>query len=268
MILRKALAFIKRDFQIASSYQLHFIMTSLNSILILFLLFFISMLIDTSHVYLAKYGGDFFSYVLIGYGFFQYFNLSLIAFSNSIQREQLTGCLEAMLSTRTSPQTAVLMLSLYNLISSLIQLLIIFLAGILFFGFSVSSINMLSTIIVFLLSVIIFMGFGIISAAFIIVLKKGDPVGWLITSLNFILGGAFFPLELLPGWVISISNFVPAKYTLEALRFTILKGFSVVQVSEQIIILAATGFILFPVSLLLLNLSVIKAKKEGTLVQY
>lgn len=268
MIIKKAWSFLKRDFLIASSYQLNFIMTSLNSILILFLLFFISRLINPEHIYLAKYGEDFFSFVLIGYGFFQFFNLSLTAFSASIQREQFTGCLEAMLGTRTSPQTAVLFLSIYSLISALIQLIIIFIAGILFFGFSISSINILSTIIIFILSIIVFISFGIISAAFIVVLKKGDPLGWLITSLNFILGGAFFPLELLPDWALKLSNFVPAKYTLDALRLTILKGYSITLVLDQIIILTFTGMVLFPMSLILLRLSVIKAKKEGTLVQY
>ena len=268
MILKKAWAFIRRDFLIASSYKLHFIMTSLNSILILFLLFFICRMIDPGQSYLVKYGKDFFSYALIGYGFFQYFNLSLTAFSNSIQREQYTGCLEAMLGTRTSPQTAVLFMSVYNLLSALIQLIIIFIAGILIFGFSLSSINIISTLIIFLLSVIVFMGFGIISASFIIVLKKGDPLGWLITSLNFILGGAFFPLELLPEWAVKFSDFVPAKYTLDALRLTILKGYRADQVSGQIMILAATGLILFPLSLFLLNLAVKKAKKDGTLIMY
>ncbi len=268
MILKKAGAFLKRDFIIASSYKLDFIMTTMNSLLILFLLFFIGKLTDPSSAVLLKYGDSFFSYVLIGYGFFQYFQLSLTIFSRSIQREQLTGCLEAMLGTQTSTQISIISLSLYSLLSSFLQLIIIFIAGVLFFNFSIIYMNIFATLIIFILSIFIFISFGIISAAFIIVLKKGDPLSWLIISLNFILGGAFFPVDLFPEWLQNIANFIPAKYALDALRLTILKGYSLSQVGSHVLILTLLCIVLFPISLLLLNLSVKKAKKDGTLVHY
>ncbi|MBN2444705.1 MAG: ABC transporter permease [Spirochaetales bacterium] len=268
MIEKKALAFLKRDFLIASSYQLHFIMTSMNSLLILFLLFFIGKIVDPSYIGLTKYGQDFFSYILIGYGFFQFFQIAQNTFSQTIRDEQLSGCLEAMLGTQTSPQLSILFSSLYSLITAFFQLCIIFIAGILFFKFNILGINIFSTFIVFLLSIIIFMSFGLLSVAFIIVLKKGDPISWLITSLNFILGGAFFPIEVLPPWVRIFSKILPATYVLDSLRLTISKGYDLLQIRPQILVLVIMCLILAPASLFILHTSVIKAKKDGTLVHY
>jgi ABC-2 type transport system permease protein len=114
----------------------------------------------------------------------------------------------------------------------------------------------------------IFISFGLISASFIIVLKKGDPLGWLITSTNAIFGGAFFPVDVMPPWLEMVARFVPAKYSLDALRLTIIQGYSLPMISKQILILLAITVIMTPLSIKLFLLSVEKAKKDGTLVHY
>jgi ABC-2 type transport system permease protein len=108
----------------------------------------------------------------------------------------------------------------------------------------------------------------LISASGIIILKKGDPLGWLMTSSNFVLGGAFFPVEVMPGWLEKISLFIPARYALDALRLTILRGYSLYQISGQIFILGIIALFIVPLSVKLFLMSVEKAKKDGSLVHY
>ena len=267
-LLFKAIAFLKRDFQIATSYQLNFILTSVNSFLIIFLFFFISKLVVPSHSGIERYGTDYFSYVITGYAFFEYFQMLLRTFSTSIQNEQVTGSLEAMLSTQTSPYVCILLSSFYSILVSLLQLVVIFTAGIVFFGFNITGINIVSFLIIFGLSVVIFVSFGILSASFIIVLKKGDPVSWVIAGTNFILGGAFFPVSIMPDFFQLLAKFMPATYILDALRLTILQHYDINMVSKQAIILMAMSAVLLPVSLKTLSLSIQKAKKDGSLTQY
>ena len=38
------------------------------------------------------------------------------------------------------------------------------------------------------------------------ILKKGDPVGWLFTSLSALLGGLYFPISVLPEWLFRRKN--------------------------------------------------------------
>ncbi|WP_319562174.1 ABC transporter permease [Marispirochaeta sp.] len=267
-VLYKIRAFIKRDFLIAGSYQLNFVLTALNSLFILTLLYFIGGMVKTDSMGLEQYGGDYFAFVLIGYGFFQYFQLALTSFSAAIQREQLTGCLESMLGTQTAPETSILLSSLYSLLSSLLHLLLIFIVGSLVFKVNLMGMNLPLVVITFLLAVLVFVSFGILSAAFVLVLKKGDPVTWLITTLNFILGGAFFPLEQMPSWMLGIARFVPATYALDALRQGLINGAGFTEVWTSLAALSGMGLLLFPASLFVFNRAVRKARREGTLILY
>src|SRR6202034_2504996 len=128
-------AFILRDFRSESSYKISFVMGAMESITLLVLFYFLSELITNgSAPSLSKYGDRYLPYVLIGLGFARYFDLTLRMFSESIRLAQVTGCLEAMLSSQTGCITVALMSSLYGLISGGVQLLVILAAGVVGFG--------------------------------------------------------------------------------------------------------------------------------------
>lgn len=266
--LAKAFAFVRRDFLIASSYKLSFLLTALNSLFILTLLYFIGGMIDHGTIGLSRYGGGYFAFVLIGYGFYQYFQLAMTEFSGIIQREQVTGCLESMIGTQTSAETSILLSSMYGLIQALVHLGLIFLVGTAVFEVDLSAMNLPVVAAAFLLAVLVFVSFGILSAAFIVVLKKGDPITWLLTTMNFILGGAFFPLEQMPDWMRALSRFMPATYALDALRLGMIGGASFAEVVRPLVVLAGIGAVLFPLALSVFTRAIRKAKRDGTLVLY
>jgi len=243
-------------------------MMAVTSLLPLILFFFISKIVNPSDASLQKYGGNYFSFVIVGLAFFQYYRTALTSYTKIIRRDQMTGCLESMLCSQTSTQAVILMSTLFSTIFSTIQLFLIFMGGYFFFGFKLSQINLLSTAIIFILSLTLFLSFGLISAASIVAFKKGDPIGFLLLNTNIIVGGAFFPIEVMPSWLQKIAVIVPAKYSLDALRLTIIQGYNIVHVSEQALILLLMVLILFPISIKILLISVKKAKKDGTLVQY
>jgi ABC-2 type transport system permease protein len=267
LVLRKAAAFIRRDFQIESSYKMNFVMGVIDSLVILVFFFFLDKLVGEGGD-LARYGGDYLSFVLIGLAFARFFQLTLKMFSDSIRQAQVTGCLEAMLSTQTDSLTIVLMSSLYALISGAVQLVIILVAGAAFAGGDFSQMNVQATIVVFAVSVLSFVAFGVLSASAILWLKKGDPFSWVLGGLGTMLGGAYFPIAVLPGWLQHLALFIPITHSLDALRLTMLKGFSVTQVAGPLLVLALMSAILLPASLILFAALVRKGRKEGTLMQF
>lgn len=263
--LTKAGAFIQRDFRIARSYQLNFFLTSFNSLFLLAMLSFIGGMVspDTPGV-----GGNYLAFVLVGYGFYQFFQLALTAFSGVVMMEQMSGRLEAIVATRTEPGLSVILSSVYGYLYALGQLVLIFVVGGLFLGVDLSRADVAATVLAFLLSTLLFTSFGILSAGFIIVLKKGDPLGWVILTLNFVFGGAFFPLERMPDWIRPLADFVPATYALNALRASILRGEGISELAYPLTVLALATAVLLPLSLKVFDLAVRKAKKEGSLVLY
>ena len=264
----KAWAFMKRDFRIATSYQLQFILTSFNSLFILAMLYFIGNMVNPQTAGLSRYGGNYFAFVLIGYGFYQYFQLALTSFAGTIQNEQMSGCLEAILGTQTKPEAAILFSSFYGMIVALVQLILIFVFGALAFKADLSNINLPSTIVAFVLAVLVFIGFGILSASFIVVNKKGDPFGWLIMTLNFVFGGAFFPLEQMPAWMQGFASFIPATYALDSLRMGIMNGSTIADLARPLGILALMAAVILPLSFWFFHRSIRRAKKDGTMVLY
>lgn len=267
-LLYKAWAFIKRDARIAMSYQINFFLTSFNSLFILSMLWFIGRMVDPKALGLGASGGSYFAFALVGYGFYQYFQLALSSFSQAVQQEQYSGCLEAMVATKTKPEQSILLSSLFANIQSFIQLIIILAAGALFFHVDLGRANIASSLLAFLLSLAVFTSFGILSAAFIIVLKKGDPLGWALMTLNFVFGGAFFPVEQMPPWMRVFADFVPARYALEALRSAIIGGLGIGELKRPLFILGVLALSLFPFSIFVFRLGIRKARRDGSLVFY
>jgi ABC-2 type transport system permease protein len=269
LLIHKALAFIRRDFQIESSYKMSFVMNIVDSMMVLIFFYFLDQLVSRGESrFLARYGGNFLSFAVVGLAFARYFQLTLRMFSESIRTAQLSGCLEAMLSSQTDALTIVLMSSLYGLLSGAVQPLLILIAGGLIMGVDLSHMNVLATILVLGFSVLTFVAFGVLSAATILWLKKGDPLAWVLGGMGTMLGGAYFPVDVLPGWLRQISFLIPITYSLDALRLTILQGYPVEKVAHPLLVLALMAAILLPGSLAIFAAMVRKGRVEGTLMQY
>ncbi len=263
----KAAAFIRKDFLIESGYKMAFAITLLNAVFPILSFFFVGKLVNQSDS-LARYGGNYFSFALVGIAFTSYFTLAVGTFSSTMRRSQMAGCLEAILSSQTSTTAIVLMSSLYSFISSGIQLILVFSIGVLFLHFDLSQVNLPSTIVVFALSLLIFVSLGIISAAGTIIFKQGEPFGWIFGGFSSLIGGAFFPVSVMPQWLQYISVLMPVTHALEALRLAMLQHYSIAMLWPRILTLLCIGLLLFPLSIAFFNWSVKKGKKDGTLMQY
>lgn len=265
----KAQAFIRRDFIIESSYKLNFIITLLNSAFPVISFFFVDKLVAGSGVAgLARYGGDYFSFALIGIAFTRYFQLAVDTFSGSIKRAQMAGCLEAILSSQTDPKLVVLMSSFYSFLSAGVQLVFMFAIGTLWLGFDFSQANLPATVLTLFISLLTFISLGIFSAAGTVVFKQGEPIGWLFGAVSGLLGGAMFPVEVMPGWLRLVAGLFPVTHALDALRLALLQDHSVGMLWRQLILLTLMSLVLFPLSLKAFRWAVERGKRDGTLMQY
>ncbi|MFH2002661.1 MAG: ABC transporter permease [Planctomycetota bacterium] len=265
----KAYAFILRDYRNETSYKLNFFLKGLSSIVPLFFFFFISKLIPMEGTQsLSKYGGSYLAFVTIGVAFHRYLQLSLRMYADSIRNAQVTGSLESMLGSQTRPVALVLMSSIYGLMSATVHLALILGVAVSCFGLDFSAANIPASLLIFCLSILTFVSFGIIAATTIILFKRGDPVTWLFSNLGVVLGGAYFPMEVMPTWLQKIAWVNPITHSLEALRLTLLQGKSLLSVWEPVVILGGMSALLFPASLWLFSWAIDKGKKDGTLMQY
>jgi ABC-2 type transport system permease protein len=173
-----------------------------------------------------------------------------------------------MLSSRTDSLTVVLLSSLYGLISGAVQPIVILTAAAVFMGVDFSHVNVAATILILGVSLLTFVAFGVLSAATILWLKKGDPLAWILGGMGTLIGGAYFPVEVLPLWLQKVSFLIPITYSLDALRLTILKGYPLEMIAGQTLTLGVIAAILLPVSLYMFAAMVRKGRIDGTLTEY
>jgi len=267
--VQKACAFIKKDFLICRSYKLSFILDWLSMFVVLFSFYFIAQLFNNqTSPFLHEYGGKYFPFVLLGVAFTGYFTSALRSFSGKIREEQIIGTLEAILVTPTRISAALIFMSLLSFILASINLLAYILCGAYFFGMKLSYNNLFTSFIILILSIISFSGMGIISASFVMVFKRGDPLIWFMTTLSMIFGGIFFPPTVLPKGLQAISYFLPITYSLRAIRLSLLQGYSLRALLPEIIALLAFAAALLPLSIFFFKCAVNKAKIDGSLTHY
>jgi len=265
----KFLAFIWRDYLNAVSYKFFFITQIAKIFLAMGTFYFLARLLgDRPSPYLAPYGGDYFSFVLIGIAFNQYIYVSVQSFAQKINEAQQVGTLEALFVTQTPEGLIILGSALYNFIWATIVVLAYLVFGGLAFGAALGNANLLSGAVVLLLTITSFSSLGILSACFILIFKKGDPIGWLIQGLAGLVGGVIYPIEVLPHWLQLVSKTIPVTYALRAMRFAMLQGKGLGEMHGDILALILFTVILLPFSLWVFRLSVRKAKRDGTLTQY
>ncbi len=268
MALRKAWAFVQKDFLEETSYRLSFALQLAGMVFSVLTFFFVSKLFGQAATpYLQSYGGDYFSFVLVGLAFSRYVGVSLQSFSAMITQAQTTGTLEALFLTETSTEIIVLGSSLYRFLWVSLSVALYLGMGVLL-GADLRRANLLSGVIVLLLTVICFSAFGIFSASFVVIFKRGDPITGILRGILDVFGGTYYPIDVLPGWLQVFSYFLPITYSLRAMRHALLNGYSIVELAPDLGVLLLFTVILLPLSLLSFNYAVKRAKAEGSLSHY
>ncbi len=269
MLLRKLSAFLRRDFLEEISYPLDFIWRVGTILFRLITFYFLARLVEGAALpHLATYGGHYFPFVMLGLALAGFQGVALTATSNNILYGMYSGTLEAMLVTPTSLSTIVFSSMLYQFCSALVEILVYLAFGFWLFGVALAQADLPATALVLILTLLAHLPIGILSAAFILIFKRGDPITAILSSVSGLLGGVYFPLQILPDWVQIISRFIPFTYALEGLRQTVLNGQGVSRIGHQLLILAAFAVVLLPLSLAVFAWAVRQAKRLGTLSQF
>ena len=267
-LLRTLIAFLKRDFLIEVSYRTSFIMQAFGIFFSVLIWYFVSRVVSAPRTTPGLEGMDYFSYVLVGLALLHYLSSAMMSFAGKIRSEQMSGTLEAMLVTPTPIGTIVLGSSLWDFLLTSVKVLAYLVIGTAFFGVVLRLESLLPAVLIIGLTILAFSGIGILGAAFVLYLKRGDPITYLVSSVSALFGSVFYPPEDMPAWMEELSRFLPITYALRALRRSILKGTPLVELLPDLRMLLLFVAILLPTGILAFRLAVRKARQEGSLVQY
>jgi len=268
-VIKKIFAIVKKDFLVEASYKLSFALNIFSVMATLFVYFFIDRMFGHKMTkYLEEFGVNYFSYVLLSMAFFSYIGVGVGSFSARLRQEQLQGTLESLLLTPTKISTILCGMSLWNLILATFDAAIYIIMGVFLFKIDFSHTNLLSAIITLILTVISFSSLGIISASFIMIFKKGNPLSWVINTSEGILGGVYFPVTVMPGWLQTLAKFLPITHAIRAMELSIYRGYSIKQLKAELVFLFMFSSVLLPLSLFVFKYTLKLCRKQGTISHY
>ena len=268
--LRKILAFTLRDFRSWSSYRFSMALQFAGAFFVLMVFFFISNAVsirDGSAI--QEYSDNYFDFVVIGLAVAGYVTVSLSGFAGRIRDSQINGTLEALLVTPTSVPTLVVGSTLGDYAGVTLRLFaLLFLAGTVFqVPLHWSAVP--ASLLVLLLTIAAFSGVGLFSAAFVMVFKRGDPLAQAVAWFSMLLGGVYFPTRSVGEPALeSFAEWLPLTPALRALRYLLLRGDSLSDVSDLVTRLALMAAVLLPIGLAAFAAGIRRARQTGSLTHY
>lgn len=266
---RKLWAFLRRDFQTQASYRLDFLLRLVRILASTAIFYFISQTLGTAvSPYLQPYNTDYFHFVLLGIAFYPFIRLSIGNLSQVVRRYQQNGTLEMLFLSPTPVLATLSMSTLWSYCWALLQTLCYLLAATLLFGAYLKWANLLLAGLIVLLAILANVGLGLINVSFVLVTKRSSPLGHVLGVSTTLLAGLYFPIEVLPGWLKTFSHLIPATYSFDALRRTLLQQTSPEAVGQDMLILTGFATVLLPIGLVVFQCAVRRAKMDGSLAQY
>jgi ABC-2 type transport system permease protein len=261
------LAFLRRDWLYETTYRGMMLLQIFGITGSLVIFYSIGRLVGDSNSSLEPYGGEYFPFALIGLVVSDFFAVGLRAYSNRLRLAQTTGTLEAMFLTQTSRRSTLICSGTWDILVAAARLAVAVAIGALFLDVRFD-VDVLATLVLAVLSLISFIALGLIAAALILVIKRGDAVASLGNIIASIFAGALFPIALLPDWLRWVAYVLPLHYALDGLRKATLVGDDIGSLSTNLLALLISVVVLGPLSLLLLNWSIRWVQRDASIAHY
>jgi len=224
--------------------------------------------------HLARYGGNYAAYIVLGIAFNAYLGASLDSFYTSYCMGYWGCGFELYATSPVGIKAFMAGNILFNYFVSTISVLFYILFGVSVFGIEIGGgANFGVAILAILLGMTAVIGIGLIAASTFTLLNAkqwSNPVTWIVNFLVGLVSGVYFPLEVLPEWARAIGYLLPQTYAYDAARMALLSGASLMNqlVASDISTLILFSFITIPMGVFLFKRSLRKAERDGTLSRW
>jgi ABC-2 type transport system permease protein len=269
LTLQKLALLFRRDFAVARSYRAAFVIEISQALFGSASFYFLSRFVQSPTLQKSlPPGTSYFSFALVGIAFFDYLSVALYTFDASLQEARQNGTLENLLVTQTSLPVILAGSSLYPFALMSLRTAIYIGWGAILFGFPLQGANWSGALLVLAASVLAFSGLGILSASYLLVFKRGNPVNWAILGLSSVVGGMMYPVSVLPRWLQYVARMIPVTYSLEGMRAAILNHASLRELLPSIVGLVIFAVVLLPLSFAIFSWALRRTKITGTLTHF
>jgi ABC-2 type transport system permease protein len=211
---------------------------------------------------------DYISFMVVGSTMWMWLNITLWDVGFQLRNEQMRGTLESNWLCPVWRVSIMLGASLTKLTTSLVFLGIAALEFRLFFGVQLlkGNVELLGLIILFVIPSIY--GLGLAFASLVIRFKEANAMVFLVRGVFMVFCGITYPLNVLPGWMKEIANFLPLTYAIQDIRAVVLADATFTDIRADLIKLALFAVILPVLGFLAFSHTERRSRQTGTLSTY
>ena len=256
---------MRRDFAITRAYRLAFVFDGAFAVIDLAFYYYLAR--TFGNVEKADLGGapSYFAFVTVGLAVTVVITSTSAQIANRIREEQLTGTLEALVSQPLTSGELAVGLGALPFTSSIFRAAFYLVVATALLGADFSHADWLGFVVVLLATGAALSALGIAMGAVVLVVKRGVTTVSLVTFAMGLLGGAFFPVSVLPEWLQPLSWLVPTRYAFDGLRDALYRGEGWLPEAMALVGLAIVGI---PLAVWVFAAALRHSRRTGSLVQY
>ena len=261
--LRAILATIKRDAVIFMSYRFRFLSQVLAMLFTLTMFFYIAKLVRPDAV---GPHGAYYAYAVVGIVIMSILSSALTT-SELVRMELMQGNFERTLVSPLGPVAGVLAVATFPILYATFFAGAMLTLAVGLFGIPLHPLGIPPALGVAVLGAVAFACIGLLFVAALLAFKSAMGATWAIAGLS-LLGGAYFPVRLFPGWIRWTSEVQPFTPAVDLLRHLLVGTRSIQPVWLELAKLGGFTVALIPVASSVLWFAIRFSRRRGTLIEY
>lgn len=259
------MAFLRRDVLIARTYRISLGMELFSGILNLFIFFFISRTFDNPGEAQIGAAPTYFAFAFVGVTLTMVVQSTAVSAARRLREEQLTGTLEAVTAQPVTDAEVAFGLTGYRFAFALLRIVIYLVFGDLVLGLSFANADWVGTVAVVAATTLLLLGISLMIASAVLLLRRAEALANLATFLLALGGGAYFPVDALPGWLQPLATIMPTRLAFDGTRDALYRGSGWADDAGLLLLMAAVAI---PLGIWLFGRCLDVLRRRGSLVEY
>jgi ABC-2 type transport system permease protein len=258
-------AVVRRDYHVARSYRLAFVLDLLYGVINLVVFFFISRTFADATTSELDGAPSYFAFAAVGIALTIVIGAASSGLAARIREEQLTGTLEALVAQPLTTTEVALGLAGFPFLFAIVRAAFYILVAAALLGLDLSGTDWAGFVVVLVVAGIALSALGVLFGAVVLIVKRGEVLAGMVTFGMGLVSGAFFPVSVLPGWLEPLGAVVPTRFAFDGLRSAIFEGGGWGGDALALLAFTAVGF---PIAVYAFSRALAHARRAGTLSQY
>jgi ABC-type multidrug transport system permease subunit len=256
-------ATVRRDAAIFVSYRFRTVSQILGMLFSLTTFYYVARLVRPDAVGSRH---QYFAFVVVGIVTVAILAAALTT-SQNVRLELMQGNFERMLVSPLGPAGGIVSLALFPILYATVVAGVVLLVAVGVFSIPLNLAGVPGAVLVVGLAAVAFMSIGMVFVAMLLAFKSASGATWFISGIG-LLGGAYFPIRLFPGWIRWVSEIQPFTPAVDLLRHQLVGTALVSPAWLEILRMGAFSAVLAPLSLAAVWLAVQWSRRRGTITEF